>query len=112
MNKILSSILISSTILIAASCDSQLDIVPKGQTTLDRTADLELLLNQEYNLGDFPYENLAQICGESVGMGTSIPEMMSNTQRQGEHDRAQLRASAGSQRRQGENRHHASANRR
>lgn len=79
MNKILSTILICGSLMLWTSCDSQLDIVPKGQTTLDRTADIELLLNQEYNLGDFPYADLSQICGEGVGMGTSIPEMMSNT---------------------------------
>ncbi|MDE7347914.1 MAG: RagB/SusD family nutrient uptake outer membrane protein [Muribaculaceae bacterium] len=79
MNKILSATILSSMIMLSSSCDSQLDIVPKGQTTLDRTADIELLLNQEYDLGDFPYTDLAQICGEGVGMGTSIPEMMSNT---------------------------------
>lgn len=79
MNKILSATILSGLILLASSCDSQLDIVPKGQTTLDSTADLELLLNQEYSLEDFPYESLSQICGEAVGMGTSIPEMMSNT---------------------------------
>ena len=65
--------------LFSGGCDSQLDIVPKGQTTLDRTSDLELLLNQVYALGDFPYGDLSHICGEGVGMGESVSSMLSST---------------------------------
>lgn len=65
--------------LFSGGCDSQLDIVPKGQTTLDRTSDLELLLNQVYALGDFPYSDLSHICGEGVGMGESVSSMLSST---------------------------------
>lgn len=65
--------------ILLTACDNQLDIVPKGQTTLSKTADLELLLNQEWNLGDIPYNDLSQICGEALGMGISVPETMSST---------------------------------
>lgn len=69
--------LLTIIIGVLCSCDRQLDIVPKGQTTLNKTADLELLLNQEYKIGMPPYSDLAQICGESVGAAISIPEVMS-----------------------------------
>lgn len=49
--------------LAFSSCDNSLDIVPKGQTTLEKTADLELLLNQEYKIDAAPYDDLSQICG-------------------------------------------------
>lgn len=79
MKSIYLSIPLVASALLCGSCESQLDIVPKGQTTLERTADLELLLNQVYNLGIYPYDNIGQICGESVSDGYSIPEMMANT---------------------------------
>lgn len=62
---------------LISGCDNQLDIVPKGQTTLDRTSDLELLLNQVYDFNTFPYGDLTHICGEGVGMGESVPAMLS-----------------------------------
>ena len=34
--------------LFASSCDDKLDIVPKGQSTLDNIDDLETLLNQQF----------------------------------------------------------------
>lgn len=71
--------LLSILTLILGGCDKELDIVPKGETTFERTSDLELLLNQIYNLNDFPYEDLNQICGEGVGMGTSVPSVLSST---------------------------------
>lgn len=48
-----------------ASCENALDIVPKGETTLDNIDDLELLLNQQYNL-EPPTYNLSIICNECV----------------------------------------------
>lgn len=71
--------LIAAFAILTGGCDSQLDIVPKGQTTLDRTADLELLLNQVYDFNDFPYSDLCQLCGEGLGMGESIASMLSST---------------------------------
>lgn len=65
--------------IAVSSCDNSLDLVPKGQTTLEKTADLELLLNQEYKIDPFPYDDISQICGESVASFMSIPEVMSST---------------------------------
>ena len=65
--------------LMGGGCDSQLDIVTKGQPTLDPTSDLELLLNQTYDLGTFPYTDLTHICGEGVGMGESVASAMAAT---------------------------------
>lgn len=36
---------------VATSCDDRLDIIPAGQTTFDKTTDLEGLVNQLYTLG-------------------------------------------------------------
>ena len=40
------------TVLTLSACDDQLDITPKGKTILDKTSDLEKLLNQNWDLGD------------------------------------------------------------
>lgn len=53
--------------LVLASCDSKLDIVPKGQVTLQKVSELELLLNQEYMISSIPGDNLGILCGETVG---------------------------------------------
>ena len=39
---------------ILSSCDDRLDIVPKGQTTLNNLKDIELLLNQNIRLEGRP----------------------------------------------------------
>ncbi len=67
-----------SLLILLSACDSQLDITPKGKTTLDKVADLELLLNQEYTLKVFVADDLGLICNESLGgMMTSLSEMLS-----------------------------------
>lgn len=58
-----------------SGCDSQLDIVPKGQSTLSTVTDLEMLLNQSYNLG-VPYEDIGIICNESLGQGDNVPLLL------------------------------------
>lgn len=63
------------TLLVA--CDDQLDITPKGQTTLSNVTDLECLLNQEYGLGIHASKDLGLICNESLGYGTNLSEVMS-----------------------------------
>ena len=60
-------------------CEDQLDITPKGKVTLETTAELELLLNQEYLLGDYPSDNLGILCGESVGMFDQVSAVLSQT---------------------------------
>lgn len=62
----------------STSCDSQLDLVPKGQSTLDNVADLELLLNQEWSFDRPPYQDLGVICNESLGMMVSVPEVLAS----------------------------------
>lgn len=76
MKKIL--IMALSAILLLGACDDKLDIVPKGQTTLASVEDLELLLNQEYDLVTSPASDLGMICNESLGgMLTNVQEMLS-----------------------------------
>lgn len=60
MKKLLFFVLV---ILTFASCDDKLDITPKGKTILDKTADLELLLNNSWSLGNC--RNLCNVCNES-----------------------------------------------
>ena len=62
--------------LFFISCESKLDIVPKGQTVLDNIDDLELLLNQEFSLNEAPAADLGMICGETIGMFISVPEVL------------------------------------
>lgn len=69
MKKILLGTLLA---LSAVACDDRLDFTPKGQTTLGTLADLELLLNQEYNL-DSPVGNLGTVCNEAYGFSVNVP---------------------------------------
>ncbi|MDE5953778.1 MAG: hypothetical protein K2G72_03760, partial [Duncaniella sp.] len=52
-----------AVLLCMVSCDSKLDIVPLGKTTLDNVADLESLLEQKFMLSTtIEYETL---CGNT-----------------------------------------------
>ncbi len=66
------------SILVLTSCERQLDIIPKGKTTLDNLNDLELLLNGEMAINT-PYMDLTVICNESLGMADKIPDVMSQS---------------------------------
>lgn len=80
MRKAIKRILYMSVIALAlTACDDKLEITPKGQTTLETVSDLELLLNQEYNLATMPFSDLGMICNESLGASTPISEMLSQT---------------------------------
>ena len=59
------------------SCDDKLDITPKGKVTLSSVDELELLLNQEYLLGDFPSDNIGILAGESVGTFDQVSAVLS-----------------------------------
>lgn len=48
-------------LLLCTTCDNKLDIVPKGKTTLENVTDLELLLNQEWELSTHPVSDLGII---------------------------------------------------
>lgn len=64
--------------LVASSCDDQLDIVPKGKTTLDNLADLELLLNQEYVCGNSPLADIGMVCNDGFPAFSSIPNLLAS----------------------------------
>lgn len=64
-------------LLLCTTCDNKLDIVPKGKTTLESVSDLELLLNQEWELNSSPVTDLGLICNESLGFMLSIPNELS-----------------------------------
>lgn len=59
------------------SCDDQLDIVPKGKTTLENVTDLEALLNQEYSFVELPATDLGIICNELLGQWASVASVLS-----------------------------------
>ncbi len=59
------------------SCDSQLDIVPKGKVTLETVDELELLLNQDYMCEMEPANDLGILCGETVGMFDQVSAVLS-----------------------------------
>lgn len=62
--------------LLFASCDSKLDIVPKGQVTLQKVSELELLLNQEFMINSLPGDNLGILCGETVGYFDAVSSVL------------------------------------
>lgn len=64
--------------LMLISCDDKLDIVPKGQSTLETVDDLEMLLNKDINMGS-PVEDLCVICDESLGMAKNIGTTLQQT---------------------------------
>lgn len=78
IRNILPFIFFSFIFVFATSCESKLDIIPKGETVLDNLDDLELLLNQEYSLEEAPATDISMICGEVTGMFISVPEVISN----------------------------------
>lgn len=63
-------------LLALVGCEDKLDIVPKGQVTLQRVDELELLLNQEYMIGAPPAADLGLVCGETVGMFDQVSAVM------------------------------------
>jgi len=66
------------SLLFLTGCDDKLDIVPKGQSTLETVDDLELLLNKDIKLGS-PINDLSIICNECFGQMTSVPTVLSQT---------------------------------
>jgi tetratricopeptide (TPR) repeat protein len=52
----------SLLIFVLASCDDKLDITPKGMTILNKVSDLELLLNNNMDLGNI--RDLCNVCNE------------------------------------------------
>ena len=64
-------------VTVFTSCEDKLDIIPKGKVTLATVDELELLLNQEYLLGDFPSDNIGILAGESVGTFDQVSAVLS-----------------------------------
>ena len=60
------------------ACDDKLDIVPKGQSTLETVDDLALLLNAEVSLGS-PNDDLGILCNENIGSGDAVALVLGQT---------------------------------
>ena len=65
------------TLCLPTGCERQLDIVPKGKVTLSTVGELELLLNQEYQVGELPANDLGIVCGETLGMFDQVSSVLS-----------------------------------
>ncbi len=72
--------ILASLVAVAAlsSCDDKLDITPKGQSTLSKVADLEMLLNNNMSLG-YPTDDLGLVCNEGYGQLTNVPTTLAST---------------------------------
>lgn len=66
------------SMLLFAACDDKLDIVPKGQSTLETVDDLEMLLNSKIGLGS-PMNDLGVICNEDIGMAPTVSTVLTQT---------------------------------
>lgn len=78
MKKYISSMLVGAVALLSVSCDDKLDITPKGMTTLDNVADLELLLNQEYSFGNGPLSDIGMVCNDGFPAWSSMSELLAS----------------------------------
>lgn len=58
--------------LFFSSCDDKLDITPKGKSTLSSVNDLEMLFNQQYDIG-MPFIDLGLVCNESYSQVVNVP---------------------------------------
>lgn len=77
MKKILLPALVGATLALT-SCDDKLDITPKGMTTLDNVADLELLLNQEYAFGSGPLNDIGMVCNDGFPAWYDMSELLAS----------------------------------
>lgn len=77
--KIINNVILTIlTAIVLVACESRLDIVPKGEITLDRIEELELLLNQEYKFGTWAGSDLGVIANTNVAVAGSIENILSN----------------------------------
>lgn len=77
MKKIILTSLIA-TALAVTSCDDKLDITPKGESILDKVADLELLLNQEYGAGQGPLDDIGMVCNDGFPAWYDMAELLAS----------------------------------
>lgn len=78
MKKIFTSLLFPLLLGVISSCDDSLDIVPKGQTTLNNLKDIELLLNQNIRLEEDPSAWMGLLIDECYPAGNQVTAMLSN----------------------------------
>lgn len=64
--------------MVVTSCDDKLDITPKGMTTLDNVADLELLLNYEYSFGNGPLNDIGMVCNDGFPAWYDMAELVAS----------------------------------
>lgn len=77
MKKILSLVIGAS--MLFTSCDDKLDIIPKGDTTLDTVDDIETLLNQDFTISGGRYwDSYELVCGTSLPPYTTVDKIFSN----------------------------------
>lgn len=75
-HKIIYASLVCLMTLSFSCCNDKLDITPKGKNTLGSVDDLEMLFNQQYDLG-LPFTDLGLICNESYGQTVNVPTALS-----------------------------------
>lgn len=75
MNKLLFMIATAAVGVSFMACESKLDIVPKGQTTLDRTEELEMLLNKSYDFQTTP-SDLGMIPNVWLSFALNVSNML------------------------------------
>lgn len=76
MKRYITTFICASALLFSA-CEKQLDIVPKGKVTLGTVDELELLLNQEFQVSALPYQDVCILSGESLGAFDQVSTILS-----------------------------------
>lgn len=73
------TILLTSLLcLMFSSCESKLDIIPLGETTLDNLDDLESLLNQTPMLYQYNENCFEMLCNNMYAKWEGLPELLAN----------------------------------
>lgn len=82
MKKIIYTVLGVIALAFTSACDDKLEFTPKGQTTLDNLADLELLLNQEYSVGDGTFSDICLVCNDGFPQWEHVSSLIASPQSQ------------------------------
>lgn len=77
MKKIYLFAVIAASLAFQA-CDNQLDIKPKGKTTLNNVTDIELLFNQDWELSQHTANDIDVVAGVCVSLGKNVDAVMAN----------------------------------
>lgn len=78
MKKYIALVLMLAMMVATSSCDKQLEIIPKGQSTLTNLDDLETLLNQIYTIYPAPHE-LDILAGVQIKSYPYLPQQFTET---------------------------------